>query len=285
MILTNVRDYESYPKISITEFNSLVRCTQQHDYLYNQKLRKTSTSSYLTKGSYLHGLMERYIRDPKGFNLSKSAEEVKLELVQERGESVLEDDAMSIETLFSAYIAKTKPPKALGYIEDEPLVEQEFYVDIGLRNLEGSPVLFHGFIDAVVMEDTSVVVMEHKTASRAWSEAQLQQNYQGPLYAHTLEILTGLTVDEVRFNFFYPKTFASRSLYPTPEHKASLVRELQAAVYLRDTGSIVKSPHWSCSSCPMQQYCILETQGMDASRLIGVTYRVDNAEEDEGSED
>lgn len=285
MILTNVRDHESFPKISITEFNSLVRCTQQHDYLYNKKLRKISTSSYLTKGSYLHGLMERYIKDPEGFNLAKSTEEVKLELMQERGESVLEDDAASIDALFSAYVVKTKPHKVLTYIENEPLVEQEFYADIGLKDLEGNPVLFHGFIDAVVMEDNRVVVMEHKTASRAWSEAQLQQNYQGPLYAHALETLTGLTVDEVRFNFFYPKTFASRSIYPAPEHKASLVRELQAAVYLRGTGSIVRSPHWSCSSCPMQQYCILETQGMDATRLIGVTYRVDDAEGEEGSED
>ena len=276
-MLTNVENPTSYPKISITEFNSLVRCTQQHDYLYKQKLRKVATSSYLTKGSYLHALMETYLRDPKSFSLSEASARAKARIAEERDSLVLEDDATSVDALFSTWLKSVPDWEVLA-------VEEEFYADIGLRDMNGDTVLFHGFIDAVVREDDRVVLLEHKTASRAWSEAQLQQNYQGPLYVRAFETLLGTRVDEVRFNFFYPKSIAARSLYPDDRHKDSLVRELQAAVYLRDTGSVVRSPHWSCSSCPMQPYCILETQGMDASGLIGVTYYVDDDEVDGGEE-
>lgn len=276
MVLSNVENPESYKRISISEFNSLTRCTAQHDYLYRQGLKKLEQATYFSKGSYFHSLMEQYHRDPENFNLDAASTEAKIKLMEERESIVQEADALEINALMAKWVQDNPEPSVL-LVEDEPAVELEFYADIGLRNIGGETVLLYGFIDAVLVNDGgNLVVVEHKTAGRAWSQVQLQQNYQAPIYAHVIEtLLPGVDVDEVRFNFFYPKSTAVQSIYPTQEHKEALVQELQAGVWLRDTGSVVKSPLWGCNGCPVRSYCLLEMQGRDASVLVGTEFTID----------
>lgn len=281
IVLTNYEgDISSTQRISLSEFNSLVRCTYQHDLLYRQGLSSIETPSYFSKGSYLHALMEKYHK-AKGagqrFMLGEASTEALQEIREEREAEVLPEDKAEIDRAFTSWLTSVDP---LDYIvlsiEGMSVVEQEFYADIGLKSLQGEPVLFHGIIDLVIVESAGAtpIIVEHKTASRAWSQVQFQQNYQGPLYAAAFEACTSIPIDQVRFNFFLPKSFNAQDQYLTREHKDALVRELQAGVWLRDSGSIVKSPLWGCGGCPVRSICLAESQGLDSSHIRETLFRV-----------
>lgn len=286
--LTNVRDYEAYSKISVSEYQSILRCTQQWKYKYVDGLSPVAQKSYLSKGSYLHSLMEGYwIQRYLGgvFNLAEASEYARKILLEERDAVVGESDKQEIDTLVMKWIKDNPWLKAeVADAEGTPIVEQEFYVDIGWEGLDGKPVLFHGFIDLALVERNNLVIVEHKTASRAWSQLQLQQNLQGPLYALALQKLTDIFASEVRFNFFYPTKLGQASIFPTKEWVDSLHAQVQQAIYLRDSGSFTRSVHWSCNGCPFASICALELQGRDPGFVIANEYKTREDEEGDDSE-
>lgn len=282
IVLTNYEgDISATQRISLSEFNSLVRCTYQHELLYKQGLSSIETPSYFSKGSYLHALMEAYHKTKSAgerFLLGEASAQALQSIREEREAEVLPEDKEEIDRAFTNWVVSANPA-SYSVLELEvgtPAVEQEFYADIGLKNLQGDTVLFHGVIDLVIEEDIAVtpIIVEHKTASRAWNQVQFQQNYQGPLYAVAFEACTDIVVDQVRFNFFLPKGFNYQDQYLTQEHKDSLTRELQAGVWLRDSGSIVKAPLWGCNGCPVRSICLADMQGLDSERIKETQFRV-----------
>lgn len=281
--LTNVKDVDptTLEKISISEHKLLTHSTQDWYYSYVLGLSPKKTAAYFTKGSFLHEIMEtywlaRYNNAP--FNLSEASTAARKSILTERQAIVSEPDRLEVESTLATWMKEqdTNGVK-VAEVDGTPAVELEFYVDIGLRNMNGERVVIHGLIDLMTVEGKKLVVQDWKTASRAWSQVQLQTDLQGPIYAEVVKELTGVVAEEVRYNFFYPKgRFESKSIYPTDKHRAVLVQELQKGVWLRDSGSIVRNTHWSAAMSAYAPIAALEMQGIDASDLIEREYVVND---------
>ena len=285
-VLANVEgDPLSYQKISVSELNTLLRCTKKHDYAYRQGLSAVDVPTYLSKGSLLHKLMDRYQHhrywedDESTFNADEVSKSLQRELMEERGNTVLEPDRVEVVGVFESWreeVNKDGGDWAPELYDGEPFIEREFYADLGWQSLDGEPVLLHGVVDLMTLEaDDSRWIHEHKTAGRAWSSNQLQFAYQGVLYASAIETITGLRVDGIQYNFFLPKKFDIKQVYVDQTRADNLLAEVQQAIFLRDTGSIVRQPHWGCNDCWYRSLCFAELIGQDAEHVRSTQFTVD----------
>lgn len=263
-LLTNIEG-EATQKLSISELTSLLRCSKQHDYAYRQGLQQQTEPGYFTKGKYAHQLLAEYLT------------------LFKQGEDVRDVEALSQNVLMQAALAR-KEATAEGRLPEAPVdepsrleinkvvgdylstlsmdgievvaVEQEFAADVGLNG-----VALHGFIDAVLRRDDELWVVEHKTASRAWSQSQFQFAYQPKVYAKAWLALTGELPDGILYNFFYPKRHETKALYTSEAEIDLLMLELRAALALRDSELIVRQPHWGCNDCRFRELCYAELSG------------------------
>jgi len=293
--ISNVDSPEEYPRISVTELRDLLRCTKKHDYAYRQGLKPVSTPGYFGKGRYLHAVMEALYSDLKSRGSGRKGPRPEfgglgaralaaMALAREAGDPssvVGEPDRLEIDAVVAGYLKELDPSDITGV----PMVEQAFYADIGLVNSNGVPVLLYGFIDAVLDTTAGSWLVEHKTASRAWSLGQFLFDYQTRLYASAIEAITGTRPLGTMFNFFYPKRWESKLVYVTPEESALLIEEVQRAIYLRDQESIVRQPHWGCNDCGFKNICHAELIGADSDHLRATEYTVDQDKVDRFSQE
>jgi len=288
-LLTNVSDPETYPKISVSELQTLLRCTKKHDYAYRQGLSPVESPSFISKGSYLHKLMERRLKAAvagEDFDLNAVSVQLQAELLKEKGTTVTEPDRAEANLLFQEWLDKVEKHDIdlAEYVfrnpeDGTPLIEAEFMVDLGWRDLDDTPVLLHGFIDLVGQDHEGALwPNEHKTAARAWSVPMLQFHYQAPLYVAALRTLfPDLVTRGVQYNFFLPKGVDIKQVYLMDAHVESVLAEAQAGIYLRDTGSIVRQPHWGCNDCWYRNLCVAELMGLDAEHVRETQFNVDEA--------
>jgi hypothetical protein len=66
-----------------------------------------------------------------------------------------------------------------------------------------------------------------------------------------------------------------KQVYIRDGHMAMVLAEAQAAIHLRDTGSIVRQPHWGCPDCGFRTVCSVELLGDDATIIRDTQFRVD----------
>jgi hypothetical protein len=280
---TNITDGDvlTYPKISVTELYSLLRCTQKHEYGYRRGLRPTAAPSYFGKGRYLHGLMETFlntvVEGAPVRDVGKLGNDVLMKMAEQRAGGdpsalVAEPDRVEINGLFDAYMQQLN----LGGVE-VLAIEQPFYVDMGWTDFRGVPVLLHGVLDAVLAEGDDLWVVEHKTASRAWSQGQFNFDFQSPLYNRAVELVLGVRPTGTQFNFFYPKRFESKLRFVTPTESELLVAEVQLALDLRESGTVVRQPHWGCNDCSFRNLCHAELIGADVTHMLRNDFTVDEA--------
>lgn len=284
-MLTNVENPETYSKISVSELNTLLRCSKKHDYAYRQGLRPLETPSYLSAGSYLHKLMETFLSKlvaGQPFDLETDSIATQAAILEERGTTVTEPDRLTTNVVFQAWLEEIEAAgidlqSYIARLEDgSPMLEREFLVDVGWRSLDDEPVLLHGVVDLVGQRDGEWWVNEHKRTSRAWSISQLQFANQGPLYLAALRTLfPDQSFGGVQYNFFYPKAAEVKQIYISDEHMEVSWQEAQAAIHLRDTGSITRQPHWGCQDCWFRTVCVAELMGMDSSLVRETQFRVD----------
>jgi hypothetical protein len=275
-MLTNVENPETFPKISYSELTTLLRCTQRHAYAYRQGLISVRPPSYFSKGKLLHEAMAYWLNTLRKYGGAPRPELLwpeALEDFQERGEALPPES--DIEQIRSQFISFVKQADMTGI---EVLgVEEEFYADLGWR-INGEPVLLHGVFDARLRDvDTGETwVVEHKTAGRAWSESQFTFDFQGPLYIEAVEALTGERPVGLTYNFFLPKTWNQSQRFVTPTESAGVLAEAQKALELRESGIILRQPHWACADCSAyKQLCSTELLGGDSSHLRQNLYVVD----------
>lgn len=278
-VWTNVDDHTTYPKVSVSELRSLLRCTKQHDYGYRQGLVPAVTPGYFVKGTYLHRLMQHTLTAVKhGIPVSAatSISAAREEVIAKHGTMVVgTDEVEQVDEQFRSYL------KGTSFDDVEVLgVEQEFYADLGWRNADGVPVLAHGIVDADVRIGNDRWVAEHKTAGRAWSQGQFAFDYQSRLYSAAIHALTGEFPMGTIFNFFYPKRWEVKQVYTTPEESELLLAEINGALLLRDSELIVRQPHWGCNDCGFKHLCHAELTGNDASYIRTQQFTVDQGKAD-----
>lgn len=270
-VLTNVDNHETYPKISSSEHYSIARCKKLWDYSYRQGLVPNSTPDYLSKGSFYHSLIAQYLTSPE--DLSVISADIQRQSLLDKEPTVTEPDRLSATAQIKDFFDTLGTPSPDAIVA----VEQEFFVDIGFRRSDGTPVLLHGFIDAAIRDDTgNVWIVEHKTAARAWSAQQLEMAYQDVLYCKAWEVLTGERPVGVQYNFFYPKRWEVKHKFIGEEQYDGVVADVQAAITLRDTlTSYPREPLWGCSGCQFRNLCFTELTGGDATYIRENEFVVD----------
>lgn len=284
-MFTNVENPTSYQKISVSEMNTLLRCTRKHDYAYRQGLRPLAPPTYVSAGSYLHKLIETFLGKlvaGQPFDLEADSIAIQAAMLEERGTTVTEPDRLTTNVVFQAWLDEIEAAgidlqSYVVRVEDgSPMLEREFLVDVGWRSLDGEPVLLHGVVDLVGQRDGEWWINEHKRTGRAWSVSQLQFANQGPLYLAALRTLfPDQDFGGIQYNFFYPKSAEVKQIYITDEHMEVAWQEAQAAIHLRDTGSITRQPHWGCNDCWFRSVCSTELMGMDSSLVRETQFIVD----------
>lgn len=270
MILSNVEDFHLYPKVSNSELYTINRCKKMWEYQYLQGLTPSSTPTYLSDGSFLHALMAEMYRNPDSIDtISKRVQGVN---IQEGVPSVSEETRTRFVEQLEAYFGEF-PLETVEVVA----VEQEFYANIGITDVYGSPVLVHGIVDAVVRaDDGQLWLVEHKTASRAWSVQQFEFATQDVLYCIAWEALTGERPAGVQYNFFYPKRWEIKYKFAGPEQDAAVLADVQASVSLRDTiAAYPREPLYGCGGCRFRDLCYTELVGGDSQYLRDTQYTVD----------
>ncbi len=287
MFLTNVANPDDHKKISVSEWQSYMFCPQQHEYGYKQGLGGLDTPGYLSKGKYLHKLMELGLKYPT-LPLNVLSNESLLELKKEEAEPVSETDRRDINELFSIFIKEVL--QAGGYTVVG--TEIEFKVDVGFRLSEDSnhlggglrqrllsesePVLLHGFIDAVIRDDNGHLwIVEHKTAAKSWSEIQYSMDIQAPVYSYAWYAVMGELPIGIIYNFFYPKRAEQRTRFVLPEHMDSIMGEGQRIVESIYSDRTYRSMNWTCNMCRFKTLCYTELIGEDSSLLRETHFKVD----------
>lgn len=273
-MLTTYENYQDYPKLSQSELYALNRCKKMHDYSYNQGLVSRSVPDYLTKGSFFHLVMAEILRGRTDINaLTMEMQAQQLKEREATVNEVIRGEIVMQLTDFWNDVGFPDPDSILA-------VEEEFYVDLGWRTNDDTPVLFHGVVDGVVRDDEgNLWIVEHKTAGRAWSQSQFQFAYQGKLYAEAWERLTGERPIGVQYNFFYPKRWEIRNQYITSAESQLIIQEIQHSIALRDvlsdTGIAPREPKWGCGDCKFRDLCFAELVGQDAGYIRETQFTVD----------
>lgn len=263
-ILSNVEGLTSelagnYKKISYSEMTTFQRCKRQYQYNYLMGLERAETPSYFSKGSYLHSLMAQLIRDvPEAEAQSHAAEQL-----AEEGRNILDftNDLAPLHAHASAAAASI-----LQSTKEVVSVEDEFYIDVGLSY----GTLFHGFADAVIRnEEGELWLIEHKTASRRWSEDQFNFATQDILYAAALEEVFDEPIAGCTYVFYLPKQLDHRVRRYTPLMKQRALVELNSIVRQREAQKeYPMEPLWGCGGCPFQAVCRAEIAGGDVEYML-----------------
>lgn len=272
-MLTSFENYADYEKLSQSELYLLNRCKKAHSYSYEQGLVPRDTPDYLTKGSFVHLIQAEILRGRQDIN--QLSLDIQTKQLKEDGVSVNEvvrgEIVMQLEDFW----------KDVGFpdTEDVVAVEEEIYADVGWST-DGEPVLFHGFIDAVVRDgEGNLWIVEHKTAGRAWSQSQFQFSYQGKLYAEAWYRLTGERPIGIQYNFYYPKRWEIRQQYVTEEESQLLLDEVQQSIRLRAVmkahNLAPREPKWGCGDCRFRDLCFAELVGQDAGYIRETQFKVD----------
>ena len=164
----------------------------------------------------------------------------------EEGESVA-DLAVTAEALVRTFLAGVeRPTQVLA-------VEAPFYCDI--VDPDTGEVLeeqLTGYLDAVVRFGDDFVVLEHKTAARAWSQDQLDFDLQVSLYQAVtdaarvrLQVLTKTRV---------PKLLLHDLVRSEREQREAVVIVCRVLQAIR-AGAFWPAPGWGCKTCEYRQRC------------------------------
>ncbi len=278
-MVTNVKDPSLYSKISSSELYSLNRCKRMWSYSYEQGLVPASTPSYLSDGSFFHMVMARilsYIKENghlPNIDVLTSNVQVKA-LEEEEGITVDEPTRLRFVSQITEYFNSvwTLDTRIVA-------VEQEFYADVGLQNPDGTSLLVHGFLDAVVRDSSgNLWILEHKTASRAWSQQQFEFATQDILYALAWEAVSGEFPTGIQYNFFYPKRWEVKHKFVDKAHTVEVLNDVQASASLRQhivKGWAPREPLYGCGGCQFRDLCYSELLGADSTYLRTNSFKVD----------
>ena len=167
-------------------------------------------------------------------------------IMLEDGETLVDLQA-SAEALIRTFLAGVERP-------DEVLaVEAPFYVD--LFDPESGEVVeeqLTGYFDAVVRFGNEIVVLEHKTAARAWSQDQLDYDLQVSLYQAVTEAarvrLQVMTKTRV------PKLLVHDLVRSEREQREAVVIVCRVLQAIR-AGAFWHCRGWQCRQCEYRARC------------------------------
>lgn len=250
--------------LSFSQIRTYILCPLKYRFQYIDKLEWPFTPSSLLFGSCLHTALEHHYL---GLQEGRRAPADELMAVfegtwqkEQKGRPIYFGNSESEKKLFP--IAKTLLEKQeKRELQGKILaVEKDFEVDIGNRETGETLALpLKGKIDLVVRNlDSSLLIIDHKTAARRYTNGTVEQDLQMTCYAYVFYHYKLQQPVTCRFDVFLKNKKPDICTYPTertPEHFLTLFHTIQNV--LRGIEHQVFYPNrcFLCSDCVFQDPC------------------------------
>jgi len=251
------------PHMSASQLSSFLSCSLQHKFRYIDNIPSKSKSSSLIQGSAVHQVMEHFYNALKEGEIL-SADEL-LELYELRlrwlcsnsGEISFKDgeDYQSLlaqgKGLIKCFADNLEIDPAMKVL----YVEEAFSIDI-----PGVPVPVIGAIDLVLESEDSIIIVDHKTAGRGMSSADIDLLDALCTYQMSIkdrghgdkEILLRLDCLIKTKTPRFEQYWTSRSELD----EQRLVKKFQTAWAAIESGNFIPNDgNWKCTTCSYQQEC------------------------------
>jgi CRISPR/Cas system-associated exonuclease Cas4 (RecB family) len=246
--------------VSVSQVRAFQLCPAKYKLRYLLGAEPEHKSPNLVLGTAVHEALALYYMTLKaGMEVEPAAVEAMFTdsfvkaaaegpgVLLEEGQKLTDIEAVGLG-LVRTFLAQVQVPAEVV------AVEAPFYVDV--VDPETGEVLqeqLTGYLDAVVKDaDGALVVLEHKTAARAWSQDQLEFDLQVSLYqavtqaaAVRLQVLTKTKVPKMLVHDL------QRSDREQVEAVTIVCRVLDAI----RAGAFWQSPGWACKDCEFRKQC------------------------------
>lgn len=174
-LLNKLPGYLKYAPYSFSRLSSFIACPRRYYYQYVNPLSQEvgEPSIYLEKGSYIHSLLEHYVRHYKNHKEFLTVEQIKqiyhneLEYPHNFMSNILE-----FEEVFNNYI---KTDRFRGFIYNASSIEVEEYLELKIPNT--NITLFRGYVDLYIILESNKWIIDYKSGKDKEYEAEQLKLY------------------------------------------------------------------------------------------------------------
>ena len=245
--------------VSVSQIRALQACGRRYQLRYVLGAKPEHRSANLVLGTAVHTGLAGFYQALKDGVVSPDEEVIEtsrlsLEEAMKQDPPILLEDGETLADLQTTAEALIRTFLAGVELPDEVLaVEVPFFMDI--IDVDSGVILeeqLTGYLDAVVRFGDDIVVLEHKTAARAWSRDQLDFDLQVSLYQAVtdaarvrLQVLTKTRV---------PKLLLHDLVRSEREQREAVVIVCRVLDAIR-AGAFWPAPGWACKSCEYRKQC------------------------------
>ena len=244
---------------SVSQVRSFLGCPRRFELRYILGAEPEHRSANLVLGSAVHEALAAYYRKYGAMRVPTTEEILAafsdaFDEEAEKEPAILLDDGQTLGALkdegarlVAAFLADVKPPDRVFS------VESAFAMDV--TSPETGEILQEqlvGYLDAVVEDAGKLVVLEHKTAARAWSADQLEYDLQVGIY----QAVTG--ADLVRLQVLTKTKVAKLLVHDLVRSEQAQVEAVSVVCQVLKAiraGAFWHSRGWQCKECEFRARC------------------------------
>jgi len=245
--------------VSVSQVRTFLGCAKRYEYRYVLGAKPEHRSPNLVLGSAVHEALAAYYlalkaeQQPEGADVlaaySKAFDHAtsgELPMLLDEDETLADIKASGV-ALVQAFLAGVqRPDRVLA-------VEEAFSADIidpvtGEFLEEG----LTGYFDAIVEIGNEIVILEHKTAARAWSQDQVDFDLQVSLYQAVID------ADRVRLQVMTKTKVAKFLTYDVCRTQRQQVEAVTIVCRVLDAiraRAFWPNPGWACRDCEFRVRC------------------------------
>lgn len=252
---------------SVSRITTWINCPQNFYYRYIANAPQELTSVALVFGKAGHEVIERtYIGIRNDYllgidevaQLAADAWERELEAAHNQAEKVLYSSKPNMDTpgkVKDRLIGMMRHWHEYAVMPDEVLAtEQRFRANIiDPRTGEVRKTQIVGIVDAVTRRKNELVLEEHKTAGRKWSEGDFSKSLQATVY-----LATNREVSYLLFNILTKtKTpgLQQENVWRSGREKELAADTICGVMDAIDAGIRFRTKDWQCNGCAFRRRC------------------------------
>ena len=245
--------------VSVSQIRAFQFCPKRDSLRYVLGAEAEHKSANLVLGTAVHEALAMY------YTMVKAGLEVEPARIEQQfseafvhaaaeGPGVLLDEGERLEDVETVGLGLVRAFLANVTVPDAVLaIESPFYVDVvDPATGEVLEEQLTGYLDAVVEMDGKVVVLEHKTAARAWSQDQLDFDLQVSLY----QAVT--SAEKVRLQVLTKTKVPKMLVYDLCREERAKVEAVTIVVQVLKAiraGAFWPNPGWGCKDCEFRRRC------------------------------
>lgn len=264
-----LKSYKEEPHISYSQISTYKMCPLQYRFRYVDSLKPEFTPAALPFGTSIHEALAFFYRGLRDNKTQYSREglidifETDWNLQNECNENIKFDNGDTPESLKKKGIDMLKTFYESVHPGEIIAVEVEFSLkhDNNNGHTKPLPLPIVGTIDLVERTSEGVIVVDHKTAARKYSDNKVEDDLQLTIYTCALSRSKLANGDKEFFGRFdvltKTKTPELVSYYTSRNENdfrrlMKLVREI---CYTIEQGCFFPNPGWQCAGCSFQSAC------------------------------